>query len=51
MKKNMRGLSLVLVLVLVLTLALPALAAGEEAAEGPLTRGEFLQAFFQTIET
>ena len=51
MKKRMRGLSLVLVLVLVLTLALPALAAGEEAAEGPLTRGEFLQAFFQTIET
>ena len=51
MKKPMRGLSLVLVLVLVLTLALPAMAAGEEAAEGPLTRGEFLQAFFQSIET
>ena len=51
MKKSMRGLSLVLVLVLVLTLALPAMAAEEEAAEGPLTRGEFLQAFFQSIET
>ena len=46
MKKRMRGLSLVLVLVLVLTLALPALADGEEAAEGPLTRGEFLEALF-----
>ena len=51
MKKPMRGLTLALVLVLVLTLALPAMAAGEEAAEGPLTRGEFLQAFFQSIET
>ena len=51
MKKPMRGLSLVLVLVLVLTLALPVMAAEEEAAEGLLTRGEFLQAFFQSIET
>ena len=45
MKKPMRGLSLALCLVLVLTLALPALAAGE-AAEGPLTRGDFVKALF-----
>ena len=50
MKKRMRGLSLVLVLVLVLTLALPVMAA-EDVADELLTRGEFLQAFFQTIET
>ena len=46
MKKRMRGLSLVLVLILVLTLSLPAMAAEEEAAEGPLTRGAFVEALF-----
>ena len=48
MKKTKRGLTLVLVLALVLTLALPAMA---EEAESPITRGEFLQAFFQSVET
>jgi len=46
MKKSKRSLSLALILALVLTLALPAMAAGEEAGEAPLTRGDAVAALY-----